>query len=135
MKREVLLGYHLLAGFSDTGAGVLLYVAPAYILRMMGVHAPVDALPYVSYIGAFVISVGLSYFYGALLVAFNAAPVRLETLWLLTALPRSAVAIYVAKAILSGQLEASWLSVAIFDGVCAVIQAIGLRKKWLTHAN
>jgi hypothetical protein len=31
-------------------------------------------------------------------------------------------------------LEAGWLSVAVTDGACVLIQAIGLRKGWLAHA-
>lgn len=134
MKHSLLLGYQLVIGLSDTGTGLLLYIAPAFTLRLMGVHAPAEANPYISYIGAFVLSIGLSCLYGALLVAHNARAERLETVWLLTALARSAVAIYLIKGILSGELEPAWMIVAAFDGLCVAIQAIGLRKRWPVHA-
>jgi hypothetical protein len=53
---------------------------------------------------------------------------------MLTAITRSSVAIFLATQVLSGTLEAGWLTVAVFDAACALIQAIGLRKGWLRHA-
>jgi hypothetical protein len=135
MTRRVLLAYQWLTGLSDAGTGVLLCVAPEFTLRLMGVHAPPDAIPYVSYIGAFVLSVGLSCLYGGVLLQYRAPAGRLETVWLLTALSRSAVAIYVLKAVFAGALEASWITVASFDAGCVVFQAVGLRKRWLANVE
>lgn len=131
MRHSMLLAYQWITGSADVSAGVLLYLAPAMTLHMVGVDAPLDATPYVSYIGAFVLSVGLSCLYGALLLMQETAPERLETVWLLTAFARSAVAIYVIKGVLAGQLGAPWMAVALFDAACVAIQAIGLKKKWL----
>lgn len=134
MKHSMLLGYQWMTGAADVGTGVLLYLAPALTLRLMGLHAPEDAAPYVSYIGAFVLSVGLSCLYGAWLVTQDATVERLETVWPLTAFARSAVAIYVIKGILAGELEAPWIGVALFDGACVVVQGVGLRRRWLVEA-
>jgi hypothetical protein len=101
----------------------------------MGLHTAADATPYVSYIGAFVFSVGLCYLYGALLIAVEARSERMEMVWLLTAFTRSAVAIYVLKGVFVGDLEFGWITVAVFDAACALIQAIGLRRKWLADAQ
>jgi hypothetical protein len=131
MKHSMLLGYQWVTGAADVGAGVLLYLAPAMTLRTMGMNAPTDAAPYISYIGAFVLSMGLSCLYGALLLKQQATPERLETVWLLTAFARSAVAIYVIKGVLAGELEAPWMAVAAFDTACVLVQAVGLRRKWL----
>ncbi|HUY95703.1 MAG TPA: hypothetical protein VMU71_10405 [Terracidiphilus sp.] len=131
MKHSMLVGYQWATGAADLCTGALLYIAPALTLRMMGLHAPEDAAPYVSYIGAFVLSVGLSCIYGAWLLQRDATSERLETVWLLTAFARSAVAIYVIKGVLAGELEAPWMMVAAFDGVCAAVQGIGLRRGWL----
>ncbi len=60
---------------------------------------------------------------------------RLEAVWLLTAIIRSSVAIFVLAAVLGGTLALGWLSIAIFDGICALIQARGLRRGWLTHVT
>ena len=135
MRRSVLLAYQWFTGLSDTCTGVLLYVAPAFTLGLMGIHAPLEANPYISYIGAFVLSVGISCIYGGLLITYNARAERLETVWLLTAFARSAVAIYLLKGILSGELEPAWATVAVFDASCVVFQAIGLRKRWPAHAR
>jgi len=135
MNRSLLIAYQWMTGLSDTLTGALLYVAPWLTLRLMGVHAPADSAPYVGYIGAFVLSVGLAGLYGAHLVA-NRAPIeRIETVWLLTAFSRAAVVVYLLKCILAGQIEPAWISVALFDGVCVLVQAIGLRKRWLAHAQ
>lgn len=131
MKRTLLIGYQALAGLSDAATGAMLWTAPQFTLRLMGLHAPVDADPYLSWIGAFVFSVGIAYFYGAMLVALDAPAERTEIVWLLTAFTRSAVAIYVLKSILAGQLQFGWITVALFDAACAVVQALGLRKRWL----
>ena len=66
MNRPILIGYQVLIGLSDTLTGALLIIAPEFALRLMGLHAPADALPFLSFIGAFVLSVGLTCLYGAL---------------------------------------------------------------------
>ena len=65
MTRTILIGYQLLIGVSDTATGILQVVAPAFTARLMHLHVPSDALPYLAYIGAFVLSVGLAGLYGA----------------------------------------------------------------------
>jgi hypothetical protein len=135
MKRSFLLGYQWLTGMSDTATGILLCVAPMFTLQLMGVRASEENGPYLSYIGAFVLAVGLSCLYGAYVVAGGSRLERLEVVWLLTALSRAAVAIYVGKSVLTGTLEPAWLSVAGFDGLCALIQCVGLQRKWIANAN
>jgi hypothetical protein len=133
MNRPVLLGYQLLIGLSDTLTGALLIIAPEFTLRLMGLHVPSDALPFLSFIGAFVLSVGLACLYGAWVMARRGSPCKLEVVWLLTAITRGSVAVFIVAQILAHTLEAGWLSVAISDGACVLIQAIGLRRGWLAH--
>ena len=135
MKDLYLLGYQLIAGASDTSTGALLIAAPLFTVRMMGVSVPSDATPFLSFIGAFVLAVGLSYLYGALLVRRTGGVPRLEAVWLLTAIIRSSVAIFVLGAVASRILSPGWLTIAIFDGICVVIQARGLRRGWLSHVT
>ena len=135
MNRTLLLAYQLLTGLSDTITGILLCAAPAFTLRMMGVHAPPDALPYIGYIGAFVLSVGLACLYGARIVHLPSHVDRLESVWFLTALSRAAVAFYLLPEISIGTFQPVWLTVALFDGTCALIQAIGLRRGWLRNVR
>lgn len=135
MNRSLLLAYQWATGASDTCTAVLLCAAPALALRMMGVHAPANAMPYIGYIGAFVFSVGLACVYGAYLVHMGACSGRIETVWLLTAFSRAAVAVYLVQEILAGVLEPAWISVVLFDGACVIVQGIGLRRKWLKDAR
>ena len=93
MNRPILLGYQLLIGLSDAVTGALLIIAPEFTLRLMGLHVPTDSLPFLSFIGAFVLSVGLACLYGALVIAHRGSPCKLEVVWLLTAITRGSVAI------------------------------------------
>ena len=133
MNRPILIGYQLLIGISDTMTGALLMIAPAFTLGVMRLHAPADALVYLSFIGAFVLSVGLSCLYGARLMIRRGSPCRLEVIWLLTAIIRASVAVFVLTQILAHTLDVGWLTVAITDGACVLIQAMGLRRGWLAH--
>jgi len=133
MKRAVLLGYQLATGISDTSTGALLIVAPELTLRLMRLHVQPDAIPFLSFIGAFVLSVGLACLYGGYLVVCGECTTRLEMVWLLTAITRGSVAVFVVTAVMTSRLEAGWLTVAACDGACVVIQAWGLRKGWLLH--
>jgi len=133
MSRPVLIVYQLLIGLSDAITGALLIAAPEFTLGMMRLHAPDNALVYLSFIGAFVLSVGLSCLYGAYLMIRRENSCRLEIVWLLTATIRASVAIFVITQILTHTLEAGWLTVAITDSSCVLIQAIGLRRGWLAH--
>jgi hypothetical protein len=133
MKRPILLTYQLLAGASDSSTGALLIAAPAEALGLMGLRAPADSTPFLSFIGAFVLAVGLSYLYGGLLVGRAGNSSRLEAVWLLTAIIRGSVAVFVLTEVLAGALQFGWLTIAIFDGACVFVQAVGLRKGWLLN--
>lgn len=133
MSRSILFGYQLLIGLSDTLTGALLIVAPEFALRLMRLSAPADALPFLSFIGAFVLSVGLICLYGAFVIMCRKSSRKLEVVWVLTAITRASVAIFVVAQILGRALEAGWLTVALFDGACVLFQAIGLRKGWVNH--
>jgi hypothetical protein len=134
MKRRLLFLYQLVIGLSDGSTGLLLLVAPSFTLHLMRLHAAPDALPFLSYTGAFVLSVGIACLYGAALVSRPGFVPRLEVVWLLTAITRGIVAVFVLSRILNGTLEFGWITVAASDGAFALLQAIGLTKGWLTHA-
>jgi len=131
MKRSYLFAYQLLTGLSDTSTGLLLIFAPELALRLMHVQVPTDALPYLSYIGAFVLSVGLACFYGAILTRRILFTQKLETVWLLTAITRGCVAAFVLANVLPGHLAPAWLTVAATDGLFSLFQAVGLWRGWL----
>jgi hypothetical protein len=113
---------------------LLLIVAPGLTLHLMRLHASPNALPFLAYIGAFVLSVGVACLYGASLATRPAFAAKLEVVWLLTAITRGIVAVFVLSQILAGTLEAGWVTVAVSDGGFAFLQAIGLAKGWLNDA-
>jgi hypothetical protein len=131
MKRRMLLGYQLLTGFSDASTGILLIFSPALTLQLMRLTAPSCSLPFLSYIGAFVLSVGFACFYGAYLVKHERFTQKLEVVWLLTAVTRGLVTTFIVWKVISGDLETGWLTVAVSDGALALIQGIGLYRNWL----
>jgi len=133
MKRRTLQIYQLLIGLSDASTGLLLVFAPRLTLRLMLLQAPPAALPYLSFIGAFVFSVGIACLYGCLLATRPGSNEKLETVWFLTAVSRGSVAVFVTSQILSGALEAGWASVAIADSAFSLFQAIGLYRGWLKN--
>lgn len=133
-RRSILLTYQLLTGLSDTSTGLLLLAAPALTLHLMRLAAPAAALPYLSYIGAFVLSTGLACLYGALLTTRPHFTPKLETVWLLTALTRAIVALFVLAKVSTAALPTGWLTVAASDGALALIQLIGLSRGWLSDA-
>jgi len=131
MKEHSLLAYHLVVGLWILFAGVLLIVEPVFTIRSMGLNASTEAVPYLTLIGAFLMAVGLAYLYGAFLMLRTSGAARLETVWLLTAMIRSSVAIFILDEVMLRTLPAGWLTIAIFDGTCVAIQARGLHKGWL----
>lgn len=133
MNRPMLLAYQALISVSDTLTGGMLIIAPEFTLHLMGLRAPSDALPYISFIGAFVLSVGLACLYGVILMMRRKSPCSLEIIWLLTAFTRASVAVFLGTQILARTFEPGWLTVALSDGACVLIQAIGLRKGWLEN--
>lgn len=135
MSRGILIAYQTCIGICDTLTGAMLMISPALTLRLMGLQVPADALPFLSFIGAFVFPVGLACLYGALVLMRKWCLCRLQMVWLSTGFIRASVAIFVVTAVLAQKLETGWLTVAITDGTCVAIQVIGLRKGWLTDAE
>ena len=131
MKRKLLLWYQVAIGLSDTSTGLLLIFAPALTLHSMHLTVAPAALPFLSYVGVFVLSVGVACSYGAYLATASMFVEKLEVVWVLTGLTRALVAIFVVARIHSGALESGWMTVAITDGAIALLQAFGLWKGWL----
>jgi hypothetical protein len=126
-----LLTYQYLAGLGDTTTGLLLVFAPLWTMTLMGVQRLPQPIEYVSFVGVFVLGVGLAYLSVTRLPLTAQNTPRWQTVWILTALIRSLVAAFLLTEILSGQMEPAWFTVAIVDGALAVIQWIGLGKGWL----
>ncbi len=135
MKRPLLLAYQVLTGLSDTSTGLLLIAAPALTMRLMKLHVAAESQPFLSYIGVFVLSVGIACLYGAVLARSAISADKLEVVWLLTAITRGLVAVFVVAKVASGALEPGWSTVALTDGAFALLQFIGLARGWLRDAK
>ena len=122
MKRIACL-WSLAFGAMDALTGLLLVISPALVIRLLAIPEP-GPLEFLSWVGVFVGSVGLSY--GLVLRGTAAA----ETVWSFTALVRFAVAGFLTVKILRGTMPVQWLSVAATDAIVATVQCIGLRKGW-----
>jgi hypothetical protein len=134
--RRWLMLYQYIAGLCDTGTGLMLIVAPALTLRFMGLTIIPQPVVFVRYIGVFVLSVGLTYFWAAARWPLTThAHIGWSTQWKITVLVRTLVAVFVVGQIASSALEIRWISVAFSDGAFAAIQWIGLRKGWLERAG
>jgi len=123
--------YQWSAGLCDLTTGILLVLAPAWTLALMGVkHAP-QPVEFAAFIGVFVLSVGVAYLYAARLPMTSANAPCWQTIWWLTAMSRTLVAAFLGWKFFSGRLETAWLTVALTDGVLAAFQWLGLRQGWL----
>lgn len=85
----------------------------------------------VSFVGAFVGAVGLSYLWALAQWRRSGSPAVLREVWKFTALVRLAAGGFAAFAILSGALEPGWWTVPAFDLSLAVLQLALLRRGWL----
>lgn len=123
--------FQWLAGACDMITGVLLVFAPAWTLKLIGVQQLPQPVEFASFVGVFVLGVGLAYLYAARLPLNLEATPRWQTVWVLTALIRTLVAGFLTWQIFAGQMEKSWLIVAATDGALALFQWLGLKRGWL----
>lgn len=124
-----------LAGACDGLTGLLLLAAPCYTLGLMHLKA-VPAEPiYMRWIGIFVFSVGCSYFLPLLTRRADVFQRRLVSVFEVTALIRTCVALFVGAALLTGKLEAGWFSVVFTDAALAAIQIVMLNTGALEPAT
>ena len=121
MKR-IALPWSLAVGAMDAATGLLLILTPALVMKLLSIPPlPVEAEVFMGWIGAFVLSTGLSY---SLCLRKGTTA---ETVWMTTAIVRAAVAIFLAVNIARGALPAAWWAVAATDALVAVVQAVGLK--------
>lgn len=126
MKRVKFLRFWSIAvGSMDALTGLLLIIAPEAVLRLLDTPPPAqDALVFVSWIGVFVMAVGLSY--GLALGKRGAG----EATWGFTSLVRILVAVFLTVKILNESMAHAWAPVALADGVVAIVQIVILRAGW-----
>lgn len=119
--------WNLAVGSMDACTGLLLMVAPELTLRLMGLQSiGAEAQVFLSWMGAFVFAVGVSYF----LALRDETSQQGEIIWKITALVRAVIACFVVTKVVQGSLELLWLSVAATDALVALVQVIGINKRW-----
>jgi hypothetical protein len=118
--------WSIAVGSMDTLTGLLLVVAPGFVLDLLGIDRPsLDALVFLSWIGVFVMAVGLSYG-----LALGKGRSRGEAVWITTAMIRMMVAVFLAARIADGTLAVNWALVAVSDAGVAAVQIAILRLGW-----
>ena len=125
-KHNFLKIWSVMVGTMDALTGLLLILTPVSILRLLRIETiSFDALVYLSWIGVFVMAVGLSYGF-----ALGKHRGRGETVWMFTALVRILVAVFLIIQITRETMAPAWLVVALSDGFVALVQMTILRKGW-----
>lgn len=120
--------YCRLAGSVDLTTGLLLLMAPAFTLRMMGTSAAVADEIWIRWVGVFVAAVGLAYWLPDLLHPAARRSDRRVAALEFTALVRLAVAAFVGWALASGRLEPAFASVLATDLGLGLLQIAMLRR-------
>lgn len=118
----------LLAGAMDATTGALLIAAPAFTLRMMFIEMPPGAGPFVRFIGAFVLGVGLSYFPPFLRHGRARCDAALRAVFVTTGLIRLSIGLFTGVAVASSMLAAAWLSVTLSDLTLAALQGYIVKR-------
>ncbi len=117
--------WSIAVGGMDTLTGLLLMFVPLRVISLLGIAVPsADALNFLSWIGAFVCGVGLSY--GMALGEGR----RGETVWAFTSGIRAVVSVFLIVKISTGSMAPAWALVAASDGAVAVFQTVILRLGW-----
>ena len=130
-KTKFVKFWSVAVGAMDTLTGLLLIFVPGLVLRLLKIEAPSpDAMVFLSWIGVFVMAVGLSY--GFALGRHRAAG---GTVWLFTSMARILVAVFLVIQITREIMAPAWLLVAISDGLVALVQMVVLRKGWWREAQ
>ncbi len=133
MKPQTITVYQWLAGLGDAGAGALLLIAPVWTLHVMGIAVLPQPVVFASFVGVFVLGVGLSY--PAMPLLWPRERTRWIGQWFATALIRSFVAVFLLAEVAAGRMEGAWLGVALTDGALAAVQWTGLRLGWLPNVS
>ncbi len=126
MTKTAFLKYWSLAvGTMDVLLGLLLVFSPALMLRMLKIEPPsADGLVFVSWIGVFVISVGLSYG-----LTFGRRG-HGEAVWIFSSGGCLLTAVFLTTRILGESMPGSWTLIAVACALVALVQIALLRAGW-----
>jgi len=127
MKKTMNI-FMCLVGAMDVCTGMLLVVAPALTLRLMGLtQMPLEPV-FTQWIGVFVFSLGSAYLLPFLEKRLDIRIIQQRFSLRLTLLTRGFVGLFAIYAIVFAGLEPAWGLVAITDLSCALYQFFLLRE-------
>jgi len=123
--------YQWIWGGCDGLTGLLLVLAPERTLHWMGIRHLPQSPEMVSFVGVFVLAVGLAYLTVTQVPRTQKQAAQWQTVWLVTAISRTLVASFLIWQTLSGRMEGGWAVVWGTDLSLGVLQITGLKLKWL----
>jgi len=123
--------YQWAVGLCDSMTGLMLVLAPEWTLRLMRIRTLPDSPEMVSFVGVFVLAVGVAYLTVTRVPQSEADAAQWRAVWRVTAISRLLVAGYVGWQVVQGVLEPAWASVVATDLLFATIQFTGLGRGWL----
>ena len=126
--------FQLAVGLMDSTTGLLLLFFPLGTLHLMRITQVPESGIFVSFVGAFVLGVGLTYL--GLLVRYwrgKAGTREWEGQWQSTSIIRAMVALALLVQIALGHMASAWLSVVCTDGGIAILQWVGSWQGWLRY--
>ncbi len=121
--------FSLAVGLLDGCTGLALIVAPRLTVGLFGVSDPPSDTVFLRFVGVFVAAVGAAYLLPFLLDRGHRLG-RLRTIFEITALLRTAVALFIGGSLLSGGLSLPWITVMATDWLLAIAQLGWLRQLW-----
>ncbi len=122
--------YQCSVGGMDACTGFLLVFFPVWTLHLMGMTQIPEPADIISFVGIFVMAVGMSYF-----LVRDKDVAGWEMQWRVTGVMRGCVACFLTWKILGAGWEVRWATVLVTDIAIAVIQFTGLKKGWLGNGE
>jgi len=119
--------FSIMAGACDAATGILLLAAPIFTLKLMGISTLPSEPVYMQWIGAFVFSVGVSYFIPFLSRDIDTRRRRATGIFEFTSFIRLVIATFTGVSIFRGTLDASWIAVTFTDLFLAAAQIMMLK--------
>jgi Na+-driven multidrug efflux pump len=124
-KSAFLKNWSLVLGTMNLMAGLLLVFFPVLVLRFLKIEAPpTEGLVFVSWIGVFVMSVGVSY------VLAMGRRGHGEAVWIFSSVVMVLTAVFLTARILGESMPGAWTLVAAACALVALVQIVLLRAGW-----
>lgn len=117
-------------GALDLLSGLALIFVPAQVLAVAGLESEDDLL-LLSFVGAFVLAIGVVYLGAAWHWARRRAPSTLRAVWVSTAVVRLVVGSFVVAHVALDSFEPLWIWVGLADLTIAAIQLTGWWRGWI----